>query len=176
MHGMEVWKTIPGYDGAYEASSLGRIRSLPRTVSHLQTGRRLPGGILKPRLNKRTGYPSVNLAAENARRTYTVHALVAAAFFGPRPLGMEVAHCDGNKLNPSADNLRYATCEDNASDKRKHGTLLYGGRLRHAKLDEAKVKAIRNSSSAQRELAIAYGVSEATISRVKSRVDWGWVK
>jgi hypothetical protein len=104
----ETWAPIPGYEGRWEASTEGRIRSLPR--------RRTRGGVLKPRVNKR-GYLSLVLG----RETHEVHRLVALAFLGPRPEGGEVRHVDGNPLNPRLSNLTYGTRSENGLDKRAHG-------------------------------------------------------
>lgn len=104
----ESWAAIPGYEGRWEASTEGQIRSIPR--------RRTRGGILKLRVNKR-GYLSVVLG----RETHEVHRLVALTFHGPRPDGCEVRHVDGNPLNPRASNLAYGTRSENGLDKRAHG-------------------------------------------------------
>lgn len=58
----------------------------------------------------------------------SVHILVCEAFHGPRRLGLEVAHNDGNRLNASATNLRWATRLANIADKWLHGTMPGGGR------------------------------------------------
>lgn len=99
----EVWKDIPGYEGMYQASTHGRIRSLR---------------ILKSRLTTGTGYPAVVLPSEPSspsRRQSNrhVHALVAAAFLGPRPRGMHIDHKDGDRANPQPDNLEYVTPKEN---------------------------------------------------------------
>lgn len=82
----ETWAPIPGFEGRWDASTEGRIRSIPRP--------RTRGGILKQSVNKR-GYLSVGLG----RDSHEVHRLIALAFLGPRPVGMETRHVDGNPLN-----------------------------------------------------------------------------
>jgi hypothetical protein len=105
----ETWAPIPGYEGRWEASTEGRIRSLPRP--------RTKGGILKQRVNKR-GYLSVTLG----RETHEVHRLIASAFLGPKPPDCEVRHVDRDRLNTRASNLAYGTRSQNNLDKRWHGT------------------------------------------------------
>jgi hypothetical protein len=105
----EQWRAIAGYEGRYEVSNLGRVKSLPR--------RRTKGGILVTPVNKR-GYLSVTLGYEKRE----LHGVVAAAFLGSRPQGAEVRHLDGNPLNPAAANLVYGTRSENVRDKRRHGT------------------------------------------------------
>ena len=120
----EIWKPIPGYEGKYEVSNLGRVRSLDRSVwccgaikgSYFS---RKPGRVLRPALAS-TGYPSVVLGRGN---TQNVHVLVALAFLGPCPAGCEVRHIDGSRNNPCVDNLQYGTRRDNIEDSKKHGTF-----------------------------------------------------
>lgn len=70
------WRPVPGYEGLYQVSSLGKVKSLPRTTTK--------GGILKPRTDKR-GYQWVGLSKDGLVRNFSIHELVALAFFGPRP-------------------------------------------------------------------------------------------
>lgn len=114
----ETWAPIPNWDGLYEASSLGRIRSLDRITSR---GARSKGRILRPGSNPK-GYLIYVLCREGVRSGHSGHALVASAFLGPRPDGMQVAHGDGMKTNNAISNLRYATRLENAADKKLHGT------------------------------------------------------
>ncbi|WP_141214748.1 MULTISPECIES: NUMOD4 motif-containing HNH endonuclease [unclassified Rhodococcus (in: high G+C Gram-positive bacteria)] len=118
----EFWKPVVGVDG-YEVSSLGRVRSKPRTVrcSGSKTpphNRRYSGRILRPSSLPK-GYQLVALGSKD--HGY-VHILVAEAFIGPCPVGLEVAHNDGDPRNNSLTNLRYATPGENNRDKRAHGT------------------------------------------------------
>lgn len=104
---MEIWKQIP--NSKYEASSLGRIRS-PR------------GNILKP-CNHALGYHIVNVRFDSQPKTQTktVHSLVALAFHGPRPEGLDVAHGNCIKTDNRPSNLRYATRSENLRDSHAMG-------------------------------------------------------
>lgn len=104
-------KQIPGFP-EYSATTDGRI------WSHKGQGR-----YLKPAVDQR-GYHRVSLRLDGRTVTRTVHALVALAFIGPRPEGLEVCHNDGNPQNNRADNLRYDTHASNMRDKRLHGTAV----------------------------------------------------
>lgn len=128
----EVWRTIPGYEGLYEVSDQGRVRSLDRVVA--QRGRKsrmFPGVVLKHNLvgtryrEPGQGYHAVTLAyaSDDHRRAY-VHRLVMAAFIGPCPPGMEACHEDGDPRNNALYNLRYDTPSANNMDKWRHGTML----------------------------------------------------
>lgn len=107
---VETRVPIPGFPG-YEASSLGQV------ISHKQRAER----VLRTWAHQ-DGYPMVNLWGPRGRQGFTVHSLVALAFIGPRPGGMEVCHNDGDCLNNVPSNLRYGTRTENEHDKRQHGT------------------------------------------------------
>ena len=174
----ETWRPIPGFEG-YEVSDLGRVRSFRR---HGGRGR---GLVNAPRIKKThpgaAGYLSVTLQRPDGNRCskYHVHALVAAAFLGPRPDGMQVAHADGDRLNARLDNLRYATGSENAEDKRRHGTDTPGERNGMHKLTDRDVREIRQLRAAgalQRELAERFGVSISAIQFVLNGKHWSHVK
>lgn len=122
MSALEQWKPANGYEGIYEVSSHGRVRSLDRVVHHVNGySRRIKGKNLSASLNA-DGYLSVSLYAQGERKTRHVHSLVAESFIGARPEGMEVCHNDGNPANNHVANLRYGTRSDNALDGVAHGT------------------------------------------------------
>jgi len=113
----ERWLPIVGWEGSYEVSDLGRVRSIPRRDPR---GKRLAGKVLSPGLDT-VGYPMVILH-RHGRTTRTVHRLVAAAFLGSCPPGQEVRHLDGCRTNPRLDNLAYGTKSENQQDSIRHGT------------------------------------------------------
>jgi hypothetical protein len=118
----EQWRDIPGYEGYYQVSDLGQVRSLDRVVgtSHGVT-RSLPGKVLSVGTG-RSNYPQVRLSVNGKTRLYAVHQVVALSFLGPRPAGMVVCHWDGDSGNNKLENLRYATQTENAFDAVRHGT------------------------------------------------------
>lgn len=119
---MELWTAIPGYDGFYEVSSYGNVRSLTRAVPY---GRH-QGMVYKGRELKQfvTGkYLSVKLARAGITKTAYVHELVLLAFEGARPLTgqrCEIRHLDGDKTNNRLDNLKYGTVKENFADRKLH--------------------------------------------------------
>lgn len=108
----ERWLPVPGYEGLYEVSDRGRVWSAPRATTR--------GGILKQSLSH--GYLVVNLTKRGVQKVHQVHQLVATAFIGPRPEGMETRHLDGNPQNSRVTNLVYGTHSDNMRDALRHGT------------------------------------------------------
>lgn len=115
-----IWKPIAGFEGFYEISSDGRVRSLDRIVkTDKRTAQRLRGRELRPAIAS-TGYKCVVLCGNGKPgRTHNIHSLLAEAFIGPRPQGAVVDHIDGNRANNALTNLRYTTQGDNARNVTK---------------------------------------------------------
>ena len=117
----EIWKPIPGYEGYYEVSNLGRVKSLDR--EHITSNgkhRSIKGRMLK--LNLSQEYANVELNKEGHPHVYSVHRLVAMTFI-PNPENKQtVNHKDGDKLNNVVDNLEWMTWSEN--NKHAHETGL----------------------------------------------------
>lgn len=174
----EVWKPVPGYEGSYEVSNLGRVRALPRWVNSKNGSFALKRmKIMSGSPNGKTGYPEVKLAKNGSSRGHSVHRLVCLAFHGPAPDGRDqVAHCDGTRTNNRADNLRWASAKENADDRIAHGTERMGVNTSWVKLTEDDVRAIRASYvkkyGALARLARQYGVTSTQILHIVQRKHW----
>ena len=120
---LENWKDIPEWEGWYQVSDQGRVRSVDRNV-HYPDGsvRRFKGRLLSIRVGK-VGYPAVDLCRQSRRKTYTVHSLIMLAFVGSRPEDMQVRHLDGDKDNCRLSNLQYGTPLENIMDRNVHDTV-----------------------------------------------------
>jgi uncharacterized protein (DUF433 family) len=170
---MEEWKPIPGYDG-YEASSLGRVRSVDRAIVD-KNGRQknLRGVLLRPGPHSKSHpYPYIQAGSGNS---LGVHVAVALAFFGPRPVGMYVCHKDGDETNNVPDNLYYGTPADNQRDRIAHGTKSVGEKHGRARLTRSQVDEIIVRLAAgerQSSIAKAYGVSSPQISHINTGRNW----
>lgn len=161
----EEWRPIKGWEGRYEVSDFGRVKSL-RCKGH----QRVRPVVLAPGSNGR--YLIVNLAH---RRMAYVHRLVLEAFLGPCPSGMNASHLDGDRLNNRAENLAWESHSDNCARKQLHGTHQAGAASPRAKLCWAEVESIRDLAGAgvsTASLALKYSVSRGTISRVVSARAW----
>jgi hypothetical protein len=118
----EHWRPVVGYEGKYSVSDLGRVRSEPKTWTvrgkpHTQGGRILPqtsGGRLGKYLRV---HLHDKLRETGKHRCLYVHALVLAAFVGPRPDGAEILHGDGGPADNRLRNLRYGSHEENLDDE-----------------------------------------------------------
>lgn len=117
----EQWKPIPGWEGYYEASDMGRVRSIRRTVKTTSGQRTFLGQILNPAASADLHF-TVGLYRDGAGKCMRVHRLVMAAFVGPCPDGMEVCHNNGNPADNRLVNLRYDTRSENMIDASIHGT------------------------------------------------------
>ena len=153
---METWKYIPGYEGQYQVSTLGNVRSF---VLHKE-------GRLRALTKAKKGHVWVNLGRGT---NFTVHTLVLRAFVGEPPFGMECCHNDGNPSNNALYNLRWDTRAENAKDMYRQNN--------HAnqKLNTSKVKQIKEmlAKPLQRgdlsKIAKQYGVSLSAISCIKRK-------
>lgn len=125
----EVWKDIGGYEGLYQVSNLGRVRSVRRMANCpvMKSGTRLVRErILKPWRFLRKGKVlalGVDLSKNNKVKKFHIHKLVLTSFVGPCPDGMEACHFpDRDVTNNRLDNLRWDTHSNNEADKLIHGT------------------------------------------------------
>lgn len=118
----ERWLPVVGYEGYYEVSDLGRVRSVDRCISGPGGyPRRQPGRLLTQKPLP-FGHMTVNLWKLGVGRTLLVHRLVLLAFVGEGPDGTECCHNDGDPANNSVSNLRWDTRSENLRDRVRHGT------------------------------------------------------
>lgn len=108
----EEWKDIQGFEGFYQVSNLGHIRSVDRFVKSHHGKRIAKGKMLSPSKSKQTGYSQIHLYKFGSVYRYNVHSLVAKAFI-PQNGKPYVNHKDGQKENNSADNLEWVTNAEN---------------------------------------------------------------
>lgn len=126
-HGAEEWCAIPGQEGRYEVSNLGRVRSLRRRGKSHGVGydRPRPEPLVMRLDTTPDGYRTVHLAGSPRRR---VHRLVLEAFVGPCPAGHEGSHLNGDRADNRLANLRWLIHVENETHKVLHGTLPTGDR------------------------------------------------
>lgn len=161
----EEWRPIVGFEGLYEVSDLGRVRSLDRLD---RLGRRRAGILLRPGIAS-NGYPTVALQG----RTHCVHALVLTAFSGPAE-GRVCRHLDGDRRNSTLPNLAWGSAAENRADADRHGTSVRGEAYRNAKLTNETARAIRHAKGilSQSQLAEIFGVSPAAVQAVHDGRTW----
>lgn len=119
----EKWQAVPGYEGLYEVSDQGRVRSLDR---HVPNNFRLSGfmfvrGKMMVPVDDGKGYLRAGLTRRNRKAHHRIHQIVLMAFVGPCPDGLEVRHLNGIKTDNRLENLQYGTKWENVQDILKHG-------------------------------------------------------
>lgn len=176
--GAEIWKPVVGWEGLYEASSFGRVRSLDRIVQGTRGGVactiRFRGKLLKHTLAEGK-YPQISLSKDNVMKRVDVHRLICRTFHGEPMPGQEAAHQNGVRNDCRASNLRWATPIANAADKLEHGTRVMGIRHGGAKLSEADIATIRISPKRGMDIAAEYGISRAQVSRIRTGKRWAHI-
>lgn len=166
---MEKWKTIDGYEGIYQVSNQGRVKSLSRKVPHARHGFvSVKEKILKPDTNH-DGYARVGLCKEGLNSTHKVHRLVATAFLQKKDDGNVVNHIDGNKSNNSVKNLEWVTQSENVLHSYQNGLQkpLRGELNGNSKLTQELVNQIRSTYKfgefGLKKTADMFGVSKRNV-------------
>lgn len=177
----EEWRPVVGFESSYEVSSLGCVRSFDRVVVR---GNGRPqfhcGRPIKPRRN-RCGYYRVGLSKDGKQRRCSVHAIVAAAFIGPRPDGYDINHKDGVKRNNAVENLEYVTPSRNQKHayEKQLKVPVRGSWNGQAKLSEESVMTIKSElrcGVTGASLARRFKVSERCIHKIKKAENWAHVE
>lgn len=160
----ERWLPIRGYEGLYEVSDMGRVRSLKRNTTN--------GKVLKA-CKGHGGYVKVTLSKCNARKTFMVHRLVALAFIPIVEGKTEVNHLNGDKSDNRLENLEWATRAENEMHSfrvlgKKPNAPWRGKPRRFARrLTDDEVRSIRKDPRPHRVIGKEYGVSKTAIRDIK---------
>jgi hypothetical protein len=174
----ELWLPVIGYEGLYEVSDAGRVRSLGRMIRHSRRGRRFQcGRILSP--GSGAGYPSIQLCKNGTQFRVSIHQLVAAAFIGKCPDGHQVNHRNGIKTDNAASNLEYVTPKQNKLHAKLMMGCSLGQRNGSAKLDPDKVREARRLSKqsvSQSKIAERFGVTQGAIGNMLRGETWAHVQ
>lgn len=178
---MPELRPIPGHDG-YCAGSDGKIYSCwSRIGANAKAGQPYTKSDswrpLQTHIN-RTGYVYLRPKKDGKFKHSLAHRLVAMAFIGEPPAGTEVCHFDGNRANNVPSNLRYDTRTANLQDRKRHGTWPSGERNGNARLNETKVREIRElkGKMSQQKIADQYGINQTIVSDIFLGVLWASVQ
>jgi hypothetical protein len=165
----EEWKQVLGWEGFYEVSSVGRVRSVARKGMGLQPHRRYGGYVLRPGIAP-NGYLTFYLVAiGRTRKRVYLHRLVLEAFVGAAPNGHEGCHNNGVRTDCRLSNLRWDTRANNHADKRVHGTTNQGALHVSALLTEDQVRMIRASTLSSGELGRQLHVDSEVVRLARIR-------
>ena len=170
---METWKNIKGYEGLYQVSSMGRVKSLERKDC---LGRIVKERFLKPCID-RYGYLFVNLCAGGKKRTFFVHRLVCQAFHENPDNKPQVNHLNEDKTDNRVCNLEWATAKENLN----HGThnermvKTLSKPICQYTLDEKIVKTWASLTEVQRQTGFSQGnISEVANGNRKTAHGFIW--
>jgi len=170
----EIWKNIPNFKD-YQASNLGRIRSLDRLITQINrwgklASRKYPGKIFTFNTFSRanTDYECVLMNGSKI----TVHVLILLAFKGPMPKKYKVIrHLDGNSFNNKLSNLKYGTFSENEIDKYRYGTPK--GKLTTEEVIE--IRKLFGTGISHKNIGWLFGVNRRTISSIYENVSYAWL-
>lgn len=161
----EVWKPIPGWEGYYQASSFGRIRSIDRVVwSKAKYLVNYKGRILSPKISS-DGYAQVLLSRDCKCSTHSVHRLVAMTFL-PNPDGKEtVNHIDGHKLNNNFGNLEWATRLEQVTHAYQMGMYKVSLNAEQINALKARYSEVKNYAVCAREFKISWHMAKYFVNK-----------
>lgn len=175
----ENWINVIGFEGLYQISNQGRVKSLQRmrkntSKSHCAVNERIIFQFISKK--EKNAYPSVSLWKNNKRYQFHIHKLVALHFLKRKPK-VTVNHKDGIKTNNYVYNLEWATYGENNIHAHQTGLMnpVKGINVHCAKLNEKKVRQIRDMLTRkipQRKIATIMGVSRGPIQRIAENKGW----
>ena len=161
----EVWKPIEGYEGLYEISSFGNVKSLRQN--------KIMSLVIMP-----TGYYKVNLVKNNRWKTFRVHRLVATSFLENPKNKNNVNHKDFNKLNNNVENLEWVTHQENVTHAVLGGrfgkTKLYGSKNGRALFNDEQVKDIKEmlKTNSIKQISDVYNCRYNVIWEIKNNITY----
>lgn len=165
----EEWLPVPGYEGRYDVSNMGRVRSYLSRDG--RKPRMTPQHLLR-QVGNPSGYRIVGLMCDGRLRTVTVHSLVLKAFVGNRPSGQVACHKGDARLDNRLSMLRWDTQASNIIEARSH-------RKMNSKLNADQVREIREieipRGVSYRMIGVKYGVSDETIRHIRLRKTWKYI-
>lgn len=173
----EEWRDVSGFEGFYQVSSLGRVRSLDRYVRAKNGSQAFKRGRVLTQRVDRYGYFGIELKMNGVSLQTTVHRLVAIAFVSGNFQGAQVNHIDGDKTNNSPSNLEFCTVAQNNRHAFIMGLKVGRKGVQHhsAILTDEDVREIRlllNSGVKQSEIASRFGVVHQAVSNIKRGKSW----
>ena len=171
MNSQEIWKDIPGYEGFYQVSNFGNVRSVKRLIKR-RDGRfyMCNGKTIAQRPSTTCHYLITDLCRNNIRKHVLTHILVARTFLENFDKSLEVNHKDGNVLNNKLSNLELVTHQRNIDHSIITGLKNdYGENSSNSALTNAQANEIRarwQNGEKQNALALEYGVSKQTVNNI----------
>lgn len=177
---MENWKTIPGTRNLYEASTLGRIRSLDRIILKLNRWGYMgeikkKGRVLKPWIDS-NGYPVIYIAYPGRREAINIHRLIALTFLNGSGEGKDVNHKDGVKTNNSPENLEWCTRKENMAHAKAIGLVDRSMPILGTPINGGNPISFESASAAARGIGVygCGGISNAANGKRRQAYGYYW--
>jgi hypothetical protein len=173
---MEVWKDIEGYEGLYQVSNIGRVKSLQRIAPRSKFGN-IP---VKERILKfgknRCGYNYVNLKLFSVSKTFTVHRLVTKAFLPNMENKPDVNHKNGIKTDNRVKNLEWVTTSENVKHSFKNGfqsnKCEKNPSSKISKNDVLRIRSEEFKDIPKSEIALIFGISKGNVNKILRKAIW----
>lgn len=167
----ELWKPIKGFEGRYEISNTGRVKSLARMRKSARGGMApLPERILKLKIDK-NGYVCVHLRADEITKYPHIHRLVAEAFIENTDNKPTVNHKDGNKQSNTVQNLEWSTHSEQTNHALNEGLMKLRGSPKFSKKFKQEIhEYYKETGCSIMDLVRKFGISERTAGRAAKGV------
>lgn len=169
----EIWKDIEGYEGLYQVSNHGKVKSLARKIIWDKGSREVKDKLLSNKTKNTSGYLQVSLSKDGKSKIVTIHRLVAKHFLKDFNKNLTINHKDGNKLNNNIENLECISNVDNLRHAHENNLIIIKKGLespncKFSKLEIVEILNLLNSGVFQSEIAKKYNVHQTTISKIKN--------
>jgi hypothetical protein len=173
MENQEVWKDVINYEGLYQVSNLGRVKSVSRYIKHWRGGFLKSKEIIKKPFKSKSGYLIIELSKNSSKDKFLIHRLVAEAFIPNTDNKPQVNHINGIKTDNRVENLEWNTRSENIKHADSKGLRnLKGVNNANAKLSEKEVIEIRQSENSIDALAVKYNVGTTCIKKILNKKTW----
>lgn len=173
----EIWKDVTGYEGAYQVSNFGNVRSLDRIIKTSSGKEYFEKGVTKSQRLNADGYPRVTLSKHSKKTNHRVYRLVAIEFI-PNPHNKpQINHINGIKTDNRVENLEWCTIQENIKHSNETGLAKVASGENHiwaTLTDEQVLDIYKRSNSGEPQLDIAkdYNTSISVVSRIKNGRRW----
>lgn len=176
----EIWKDIPDFEGLYQVSNLGNVKTLERTTKNKQGTCLRKEKLLNLNISNR-GYVNVKLynTSKNIKKTIFVHKLVGLCFLNNANQYKEINHIDGNKLNNNINNLEWCSRSHNVKEAyrlnlRKETTYKGEGNItsKLKDVDVLKIRDLYNKGISMIKISEMYKVVPGTIGFIVKNQTW----